>query len=160
MGIDPGLQNIGWGIIESTLNTTLHKDSGVIKTNSNLQLGQRLSHIFLSIKLLLNQYRPDVCIVEQTFVGANYSTGIKLGSAYGVIITAVDLCHCKMISVPTKQIKQKILNNGSGTKLEIQDFINTHFNLSIKSLDISDALATAYYIHLCNNESTVSTSNL
>ena len=89
LGIDPGLRNIGYGLINSENNCIIIITSGHFTINSKLSFPERLKSIYDNIQNLLNDYNPDVMAIENVFVNKNAKVSLKLGHARGVIILAV-----------------------------------------------------------------------
>ena len=88
LGLDPGLQNTGWGVIDVTGNRLTHIANGVIRTNGKFAMADRLRQLHEGLQDVLNLYQPDEAAVEETFVNKNPSSTLKLGQARGVVLLA------------------------------------------------------------------------
>ena len=86
LGIDPGLQNTGWGVIDSDGNRLSHVADGIVRSNAKLALAQRLTQIYDGLAEVIETYKPDEAAVEETFVNVNPASTLKLGQARGVAI--------------------------------------------------------------------------
>ncbi|USO00474.1 MAG: crossover junction endodeoxyribonuclease RuvC [Alphaproteobacteria bacterium] len=140
LGLDVGLLKTGWGIIKN------HKciGHGLIKTNPKSPIEQRLALLWSNIMTILQNYSPDHVAIEQTFVGANMSSGIRLGAAYGTIISTAGLLKIPVFPYPTKVIKQHIALKGDASKTDIAEAVCYTLKLDkINQEDTTDALATA-----------------
>ena len=85
LGIDPGLKNTGWGVINSFNNKESYLSHGVIKTSSKDTLGERLVSIFKGVSKLTEEYKPSFISVEKIFSNINPESTLKLGKARGII---------------------------------------------------------------------------
>ncbi len=145
LGLDVGLRNTGWGIVKVSSNNKLKCISyGLVQPKATLPLEQRLSHLWAAVSNILQMYSPDQVAIEQTFFGLNASSCIRLGAAYGTIISTAGLAKIPVFAYPTKVIKLQIAEKGDASKEEIA--IATCKTLQIEEInqeDTTDALATA-----------------
>ena len=86
IGIDPGLRNTGWGIIELKSNRLIHVDDGRISPPSIYSVGERLLFLKNKLTVIVEKYNPNTSAVEQIFVGPGTGSSLKLGMARGVSI--------------------------------------------------------------------------
>src|SRR3546814_15832720 len=86
LGIDPGLQNTGWGVIESAGNRLRHVADGVVRSDPALPTAERLRQLFDGLMDVIGRYAPDEAAVEETFVNKNPSSTLKLGLVRGVAL--------------------------------------------------------------------------
>ena len=84
LGIDPGLRNTGWGLIDVQGSRLFYVGCGSIKTDAANSLAIRLAHIHRSLTELIVAERPDEAAVEETFVNRDPQSTLKLGQARGV----------------------------------------------------------------------------
>ena len=145
LGIDPGLQITGYGVIEFQRKPELI-DGGVIRLNSKASLAQRLAELDEELAALFDDCRPDVCAVEQLY--GNYKhprTAILMGHARGVILLAAQRRGVSVEQISANRIKKSLIGYGHAGKLQMQKAIQREFNL--KELpqppDVADALAVA-----------------
>ncbi len=156
LGIDPGLQKVGWGIIETQLknddshgmNQPLfqHITSGLIKTNTKDSLNQRIWFIFQEINSLLNKYKVASIAIENTYVNENAQSSLKLSHARAAIILASMTHGINPAEYQAKTIKKTITGNGNATKEQVVYMLKHSLNNlpeEMESLDVSDALAIA-----------------
>ncbi|QEK38208.1 crossover junction endodeoxyribonuclease RuvC [Candidatus Cytomitobacter indipagum] len=142
LGLDVGLCKTGWGLIKKGKKLQC-VDYGLIKPNPKLPLEQRLALLWSNTMNIIHTHNPENIAIEQTFFGLNASSGIRLGAAYGAIISAAGLAKVPVTSYPTTVIKQKVAGKGNATKEDVMSFVCKILKTEIDQEDISDALATA-----------------
>jgi crossover junction endodeoxyribonuclease RuvC len=147
IGIDPGLNKTGWGIIDFDGQRLVCVDYGVITTNSKKPLAYRLQFIHNKISDYCDQYRPNEAAIEETFVNQNPRSSLLLGCARGALILTFALLGIKVEQYPTNLIKEAISGSGHADKQEVMHMVTCLLGLAEKivSLDASDALAAAIY---------------
>ena len=144
IGIDPGLRNTGWGIIE-TSGTQLHYiDSGVIRAAPDQELAARLAEIFQGLSDVLASYSPDEAAVEQTFVNKNAVATLKLGQARGIALLAPALGGLEVAEYAPNLVKKSVVGSGHAGKAQIHAMIRFLLpKARPASSDAADALAIA-----------------
>lgn len=144
LGIDPGLRNTGFGIIEIIDKAPLYISSGVISTNSNSSLALRLKDIVNGINEVINAYKPDIVSIEKVFVNVNPQSTLLLGQARGAAIAAVVLHGLEVFEYTALQVKQAIVGYGHAEKDQIMKMVKYSLKLSgSPKSDAADALAVA-----------------
>ncbi len=144
LGIDPGSQITGYGIIEVVGNRSYYHHSGCIRTPSERPLPERLKLIFESLNELITAYRPDEMAVEQVFMHRNPDSALKLGQARGVAICAGVLAALPISEYAPRVVKQAVVGSGGATKEQVQHMIRALLNLTtLPAVDAADALAVA-----------------
>ncbi|MBQ9145704.1 MAG: crossover junction endodeoxyribonuclease RuvC [Clostridia bacterium] len=146
LGIDPGLERVGYGVIEVRRGSQFSLlDYGVIKTPAHHPVVERLTMIEQGITQLMEKYHPDEVAVEELFFTKNVTTGIVVAEARGVIlVTAHRLCG-QLFEYTPNQIKQAITGWGGADKQQIQQMVKIILKMSAvpKPDDAADALAVA-----------------
>ncbi len=145
LGIDPGLNITGYGLIEVSIKVVLI-EAGVIKTSSALNLSQRLNKIHKGLASLIKEHKPNCMVLEKLYTHYRHPvTATLLGHARGVISLLAAQFKLDFFEYPPKRIRQAILGNGNASKLQVQRMVESFFKLKENSLglDISDALALA-----------------
>lgn len=146
MGIDPGLERVGYGIIDATRGgkyTVL--DYGIVKTPAHTPTAERLALIERGITQLIETYHPQEIALEELFFTKNITTGIVVAEARGVImLTAHKLCG-KLFEYTPNQIKQAITGWGGAEKPQMQAMVKLLLKMKDipKPDDAADALAVA-----------------
>ena len=143
IGIDPGLRNTGWGIIEFKNNRLIHIDDGSISPSSISSVGERLLFIKNKLSLIVKKYDPNISAIEQIFVGPGTGSSLKLGMARGVSILVLAQAGLQIKELPPKLVKKTVTGYGSASKDQIKSMIEKLLNIIPKNEDSSDALAIA-----------------
>ena len=145
LGIDPGLADTGYGVIEKTKSQITNIDFGCINTRAGVPEDQRLVEINKSINQLIKKYKPDIIAVEKLFFGKNVKTAMSVSQARGVIILAAGENKLELVEYTPLQIKQALTSYGRATKDQIKAMVKIILNLAQppKSDDAADALAIA-----------------
>ncbi len=147
LGIDPGLQITGFGIIESDGRTSRYIHSGNIKAKvakGDVSIPKRLGIIFNKLSEAIEQFQPDEVAVEEVFLNKNASSSLKLGHARGAAICAAVHQRIPVSEYSARSVKQAIVGTGSASKDQIQ-----HMVLRLLALrgelqaDEADALAVS-----------------
>ncbi len=154
LGIDPGSNIMGYGVIKIVKNKVQIVAIGVIKTDGFSGHYQKLSHIFNRTLYLVDEYKPDETALEAPFFGKNVQSMLKLGRAQGVAMAASLYRGIPIYEYAPLRIKQAITGNGSATKEQVAYFLRQMFKLEItpSDLDATDGLATAvcHYLQMKN----------
>ncbi len=157
LGIDPGSNIMGYGVLKITKNKAHVVAMGVIKTSGFTGHYQKLSHIFERTLYLVDEYKPDETALEAPFFGKNVQSMLKLGRAQGVAMAASLYRNIPIFEYAPLRIKQAITGNGSATKEQVAYFLKQMFKIEIMpdDLDATDGLATAvcHFLQLKNPSS-------
>ena len=86
IGIDPGLRNLGWGLIEAQGSRLRHIENGTIHSDAKLDHPQRLAQLHAGLELVIKRLAPTEAAVEETFVNSNATSTLALGMARGVAL--------------------------------------------------------------------------
>lgn len=146
LGIDPGIADTGFGVIEKIGSNGLKcLDYGTIKTSAKMELAERLQILNKEIKKIINTYKPDLIAVEQIFFCKNVKTALIVGHARGVILLTAKMHKVETCEFTPLQIKQAVSAYGQASKLQVQKMVK--MLLGLKELpkpdDAADALAAA-----------------
>jgi len=156
LGIDPGLNITGYGLLEingsNFRNEPALLEAGVIKTQPNLTLAQRVNRIYKGIKEILDEFQPQVLVLEELYSHYRHPrTAILMGHARGVITLAAEEKNISLVGYSPSRIRKALLGQGNATKEQVQRMIQHLLGLSRppQPEDISDALALALaYVHI------------
>ncbi len=144
LGIDPGLQRMGWGIITVKGWQLGHLDHGVICSNHKASLSKRLKTLYDGLTDILDQYSPNGAAIETSFMQMNAQTALKLGHARAAAMLAVEKSGIPLSEYAPRVIKKAIVGTGQADKDQIANMLGVLLpGLKIQSGDASDALATA-----------------
>lgn len=144
LGIDPGLQFTGWGIIEVDGNRLRHLGDGVIATVASEDVPQRLKMLHEALTALLREWRPDEAAVEETYVNRNGAATLKLGYARGVALVVPALLGIPVAEYGAKTVKKAVVGTGNADKSQVQMMVRRLLpGGAIRRADAADALAVA-----------------
>ena len=145
LGIDPGYALVGFGIIDENMGDLTVIDYGVIETNKDTPMPQRLSMIEKGLQELFDAYQPEVVAIEELFFFKNQKTLVPVAQARGVIINYCYKRCGELFEYTPLQIKQALTGFGRAEKQQVQYMTKTILNLEKipKPDDAADALAVA-----------------
>lgn len=144
LGIDPGLQKTGWGIIEANGNRLSFVASGLVKTAANLPLYARLAMLDDDLQKAIAMYQPDQAAIEETFMNNNARSALKLGQARGALILSAARTGLVVSEYAANLIKKSIVGTGHADKNQMGTMVATLLPKAGKvSEDEADALAIA-----------------
>lgn len=145
LGIDPGLQKTGWGIIEAVDNRLSFLMCGSIKTTVDLSLAERLSEIAEGMEEVVEHWKPEEAAIEETFVNANPASALKLGCARGVAMVVPARKGLAVHEYAPNLVKKSIVGSGHATKDQVEMMVRTLIPSVGRALsaDEADAIAIA-----------------
>jgi crossover junction endodeoxyribonuclease RuvC len=149
LGIDPGLRQTGFGVIEKTGERLNYVASGTIKTTTGKgadieDLPTRLKIILDSLFEVIDTYVPQQVAVEKVFVNVNPQSTLLLGQARGAAISAAVIRNLAVAEYTALQVKQSVVGNGHAAKEQVQEMVKRLLKLPANpSPDSADALACA-----------------
>lgn len=147
LGIDPGLAQTGYGIIETEAKKIIPITYGSIATKANSPFPKRLEKIHLELKKIIKKYQPDKIALEELFFAKNVKTALKVSEARGVIqLTAIQQ-KISILEFTPLQVKQALVGYGRADKIQIQKMVQ--LNLNLKTLPKPDHAADALAIAIC-----------
>jgi crossover junction endodeoxyribonuclease RuvC len=143
LGIDPGSQCTGFGVLDATGPRLAYVASGVIRTPHG-EFAARLCEIFNCVRSIVAQYRPQEIAIERVFVNRNPDSALKLGQARGAAICGTIDANAEVFEYATRQIKQAVVGSGSAEKAQVQLMMRSILRLEGPvAADAADALAAA-----------------
>ncbi|KQW51601.1 MULTISPECIES: crossover junction endodeoxyribonuclease RuvC [unclassified Roseateles] len=146
LGIDPGLQTTGFGVIEADGPRLTYVASGTIKTNAVAtgDLPARLKILFDGIREVVTRYQPQCAAVEIVFVNVNPQSTLLLGQARGAAITALVSANLPVSEYTALQMKKAIVGHGHAKKEQIQAMVQRLLTLpGLPGTDAADGLGIA-----------------
>jgi crossover junction endodeoxyribonuclease RuvC len=145
IGIDPGTQVTGYGIIRVDGMCYHAIDYGCIRPPPSLKITDRYLIIFNGVEELLARYKPKALIVETQFVQKNVQSAIKLGMARGIVIVAAKRNGIAVFEYPPATAKRAVVGHGQASKYQVQGMVKLLLNLKEAPTpeDAADALALA-----------------
>lgn len=143
IGLDPGLRNTGWGVIEADGNRLTHVASGVVHSDADRPLAQRLCQLFDGITAVIAEWQPAEAAVEETFVNKNPTSTLKLGQARGAVLMAPAKLGLPVLEYGANHIKKSVVGAGHAEKRQVEMMVGRLLPGSAAVADAADALAVA-----------------
>ena len=145
IGIDPGTNILGYGIIEIDSKHPHFVDMGVFDLRKIKDPFEKLANIYAGVGELLEEHHPDQLAVESPFYGKNAHVILKLGRAQGAALTAAVIRGIPVAEYAPRKAKIAICGNGAASKEQVSMMIQKTLNVKLdpKYLDATDALAIA-----------------
>jgi crossover junction endodeoxyribonuclease RuvC len=144
LGIDPGLRNTGWGVIESQGSRLSFVACGRVQSDAALDMGNRLRQLHEGLMRIIADYAPHEAAVEETFVNRDAQSTLKLGQARGVALMAPALAGLVIAEYAANLVKKTVVGAGHAEKAQIQMMVRVLLPTSqAASADAADALAVA-----------------
>jgi crossover junction endodeoxyribonuclease RuvC len=145
LGIDPGSQTTGWGVVEGDGRKYSLVDFGVIRASSSLRFSTRLLKMCTGIEDVIARHQPEACALEDAFLATNVKVSMKLGQVRGVVLLVAERAALEIHEYSPRLIKQTVVGYGNAEKHQVQEMVR--LLLSLKSIpaphDAADALAVA-----------------
>lgn len=145
LGIDPGLANTGWGVIDRAGPRCTPVAYGCISTRPGEALAQRLSRIHDEVREVIERYAPAECAVESVFFGTNAKSAFATGQARGVALLATAERRLELAEYSPVQIKSVVVGSGTADKRQVTYMVRTllGFDHDPRPDHAADALAVA-----------------
>jgi len=146
MGVDPGLTDTGFGIIEAGAGGVTVVDAGVIRTAPGQPLEARLNAIFAAVHRLIASRRPALLVVEDLYAEYRFPrTAILMGHARGVIYLAARQLDVSLMALAPAEVKRAVTGNGAALKGQVQRGVQTLLGLAEvpRPSHVADALGLA-----------------
>lgn len=143
LGIDPGLRNLGWGLIESQGGKLRHLANGTCHTGKG-DLAERLLSLHRQLSEVCARFAPDTAAVEQTFVNKDAVATLKLGQARAIALLVPAQFGLSIGEYAPNQVKKTVVGVGHADKTQIQHMVKMQLpGATFDSADAADALAIA-----------------
>jgi len=157
LGVDPGTNLTGFGIIRQDGSNFFLINNGLIKLLPDKSLSEKLVVIYDELLKLIQLYKPDEFAIETAFYGKNVQSAMKIGYARGAAILAAAHCKVPMSEYSPREIKKSVVGKGAASKEQVSFMIKTILSVKEKKMkfDESDALAVAlcHAFRMKNNKS-------
>lgn len=145
LGIDPGFDRTGFGVIDQRGSDATWIAHGCIQTNSKMTFAERLQMVRDELKRLIDLHQPACAAVEQLFFSNNAKTAINVGMARGVVVLTIADAGVPIVELTPNQVKQGVAGWGGADKKQVQEMVQRMLKLTEtpKPDDAADALAIA-----------------
>ena len=161
IGVDPGTQIMGYGVISASPKQITLIQYGVIHLSKYTTHELKLKKIFERISQLIEEYLPDEMAIEDPFYGKNAQSMLKLGRAQGVAMAAALARDIPIVEYSPKKVKQSVTGNGNASKEQVAFMLEKilKMELSKEFMDATDGVAIAICHHYhANSPATVAGS--
>jgi crossover junction endodeoxyribonuclease RuvC len=144
LGLDPGLRNTGWGVIEVDGNRLKYVAHGVIHSKPEAGLPKRLSQLYQGLRDIIKTWEPHEASVEETFVNTNAASTLKLGMARGIVLLAPAEFGLVVGEYSANRIKKSVVGAGHAEKHQVALMVQRLLSgCGVVTADGADALAAA-----------------
>ena len=147
LGIDPGLRNLGWGIIDVAGSRLSHVANGICHSQAGAAEGDlalRLMSLHSQLTAILQQYQPDAAAVEHTFVNKDAVATLKLGQARGIALLVPAQFGLNVGEYAPNAVKKTVVGVGHADKGQVEHMVKVQLSgVVIAGPDAADALAIA-----------------
>ena len=144
IGIDPGLRNMGWGMIDVEGSRLIYVAAGSVHSDAKLSLAERLKQLHDGLTEVIQNYRPHEAAVEETFVNTDPQATLKLGQARGIALVVPALAGLEVSEYGANKIKKTVVGAGHAEKAQVQMMVKMLLpKANFTSADAADALAIA-----------------
>lgn len=153
MGVDPGTNTAGYGVLEVRGRTLRCVVLGDIALHKLQDPYAKLRHLFERVGGLIDEYQPDEVAFESPFFGENVQSMLKLGRAQGVAMAAALTRGIPVFEYAPRRVKLAIAGNGSASKAQVAALLKTMLQIEydVRRLDATDGLAVALCHHFVSS---------
>jgi crossover junction endodeoxyribonuclease RuvC len=144
IGIDPGLRNTGWGVIEQEGQRLIYVADGSVHSDAGAELSVRLLQIHKQLLDVIVRFQPDEAAIEETFVNKDARATLKLGQARGAAMLAPAMRGLAVSEYAPNQIKKSVVGAGHAEKDQVKHMVRMLLpKAEMNTADSTDALAIA-----------------
>jgi crossover junction endodeoxyribonuclease RuvC len=153
LGIDPGSETTGWGVIEGDGPRYRLLQCGTIRASAGQKFPARLLSIANSLEEIILRLNPQACAIEDGFLATNVRVTLKLGQVRGVAMLVAERAAIEVHEYSPRLVKQTVVGHGNAEKFQVQQMVKTLLSLASvpEPHDTADALAVAicHFHHAC-----------
>jgi len=144
LGVDPSLRGTGYGIIRAEKSNLTVLAQGTISCPAKWERSRCLAKISQTLREVLREQQPTVCVVEGLFFAQNLQTALIMGEARGAAMAVIAEAGLDIFEIATRKVKQAIVGYGAAQKLAVAKMVQRMLNLAeLPAPDAADALALA-----------------
>jgi len=163
LGIDPGSETLGWGVVEGEGLKYKLVDFGTVKSSPKESFSKRLLKIYDGVEAVIATFKPDTLSVEEAFYANNVKVALKLGQVRGVVLLSGEKNGLEISEYSPRLIKQTVVGYGNAEKHQVQEMVRLLLRLqkAPEPHDASDALAIAIcHFHHAGMQSRINIAKL
>jgi crossover junction endodeoxyribonuclease RuvC len=144
LGVDPSLRGTGYGVIRTGRPNPVALAHGTISCPKDWERSRCLAKISQTLRDVLLEHSPEVCVVEGLFFAQNLKTAIVMGEARGAALAAIAEAGLDIYEIAPRKVKQAIVGHGAAQKIAVAKMVQRMLNLTeLPAPDAADALALA-----------------
>lgn len=145
LGIDPGSETLGWGVVEGSGLKYSLVDYGTVKSSARESFPRRLLKIYEGVEAVIEKFKPDAISVEEAFYAVNVKVALKLGQVRGVVLLLGEKSGLEIGEYSPRLIKQTVVGYGNAEKHQVQEMVRLLLRMKTvpQPHDAADALAIA-----------------
>jgi len=145
LGIDPGSETLGWGVVDGSGSKYVLVDFGTVKSNPKHLFSKRLFNIYNAVAEIVGQHSPDVLSVEDTFYAVNVGVALKLGQVRGTMLLLAEQHGLEIAEYAPRLVKQTVVGYGNAEKHQVSEMVRLLLKMKTAPSphDAADALAIA-----------------
>jgi len=147
LGIDPGSETTGWGVVEGDGDGRKYRlvEFGAIRLSTAASFSSRLLKISQGLEEIIDRLKPDGCAIEEVFYATNPKVTLKLGQVRGVALLVAESAALEIAEYSPRRVKQTVAGYGNAEKRQVQEMVRVLLSLTSvpEPHDAADALAVA-----------------
>jgi crossover junction endodeoxyribonuclease RuvC len=145
LGIDPGSETLGWGVVEGSGLRYSLVDFGTVRSNTKQAFSKRLLKVYDGVSEVIDKFSPDILAVEDTFYAVNVGVALKLGQVRGTMLLLAEQRNLEIAEYSPRLIKQTVVGYGAAEKHQVQEMVRVLLRMKSAPTphDAADALAIA-----------------
>ncbi|HTK26478.1 MAG TPA: crossover junction endodeoxyribonuclease RuvC [Pyrinomonadaceae bacterium] len=145
LGIDPGSETLGWGVVEGSGLKYSLVDYGTVRSNPRQAFSKRLHNVYRGVEEVFERYRPELLSIEEAFYAVNVGVALKLGQVRGVMLLLAEQRGVEIAEYSPRLIKQTVVGYGNAEKHQVQEMVRLLLKMKTAPTphDAADALAIA-----------------
>jgi len=145
LGIDPGSETLGWGVVEGTGLKYSLVDFGTVRSDIKAAFSRRLLNIYNGVAEIVDRFAPDVVSIEDTFYAVNVGVAMKLGQVRGAVLLLAEQRGLEIAEYAPRLIKQTVVGYGNAEKNQVGEMVRILLRMKAvpTPYDAADALAIA-----------------
>ena len=145
LGIDPGSETLGWGVVEGTGTKYSLVDFGTVRSSPRVAFSKRILKAYEGVAAVIDRFEPDAMSIEEAFYAVNVGVAMKLGQIRGAMLLLAEQKGLEIAEYSPRLIKQTVVGYGNAEKHQVQEMVRLLLGLkeTPEPHDAADALAIA-----------------
>jgi len=145
LGIDPGSETLGWGVVEGTGTKYSLVEFGTVRSSPRVAFSKRILKAYEGVATVIDRFEPDAMSIEEAFYAVNVGVAMKLGQIRGAMLLLAEQKGLEIAEYSPRLIKQTVVGYGNAEKHQVQEMVRLLLGLkeTPEPHDAADALAIA-----------------